>query len=287
MPNLSISRPPFLAHLLVATLAVGTLIASAPDADAVGFGSKWGRSAKASAKAKTPRPARRGLFSKIKARRAASLSVSASSTAYLHPAPQQRRSRAVARSNNPTRPVESVSHTVARTVAPKAKPARKRPLLARLFAREPRVTRKPRVAKLAPGQPNAAQPAPKIDHMAIANRSSSSRTRVVINIAEQRAYVYLDGKIAVDTPVSTARSGKSTPRGNFHVGERVKQGKISTIYNVSMPYWMRLGSSPYGMHAGYLPGYPASAGCIRMPLDAAKAVYKATGYGTRIKIVSG
>ena len=110
---------------------------------------------------------------------------------------------------------------------------------------------------------------------------------MVVNIAKQRAYLYVDGKVAVDTPVSTARRGKYTPRGNFSVGERVARGKISNIYNVSMPYWMRLGSSPYGMHAGYLPGYPASAGCVRMPFPAAQAIFQATGPGTRVTIVGG
>ena len=66
----------------------------------------------------------------------------------------------------------------------------------------------------------------------------------------------------------------------------LRVGFISTIYDVSMPYWMRLGSSPYGMHAGYLPGYPASAGCIRMPYAAAQAIYKATSYSTRVQISS-
>ena len=140
--------------------------------------------------------------------------------------------------------------------------------------------------RLAPGQPNAVQSAPVINHQLIAS-SSKSQSRVVINIARQRAYVYIGDRVAVDTPVSTARSGKYTPRGTFRIGERGPQGKISTLYDVEMPYWMRLGSSVYGMHAGYLPGYPASAGCIRMPYSAAQAVYSATGPGTQVRIVGG
>ena len=70
------------------------------------------------------------------------------------------------------------------------------------------------------------------------------------------------------------------------VTERVRSGKISTIYGVGMPYWMRLSGSVYGVHAGYLPGYPASAGCIRLPRDAAQLIYDNTKYGTQVSIYS-
>jgi lipoprotein-anchoring transpeptidase ErfK/SrfK len=135
-----------------------------------------------------------------------------------------------------------------------------------------------------PAAPDGVQAPLKFDQ-ALIDQAKSLGSRVVVNIEQQRAYVYVGDQVAVDTPVSTARSGKMTPRGTFGVGERVREGKISTIYHVGMPYWMRLGSTPYGMHAGYLPGYPASAGCIRMPYEAAQKVYECTSYGTRVKVV--
>ena len=134
--------------------------------------------------------------------------------------------------------------------------------------------------------PNPVQAPPSYNH-ALISQAKSKGSSVVVNIARQRAYVYVGGQVAIDAPVSTARAGKRTPRGSFGVGEKVRQGKISTIYHVDMPFWMRLGSSAYGMHAGYLPGYPASAGCIRLPYEAAAKIYDCVGYGTRVKIVSG
>jgi len=116
--------------------------------------------------------------------------------------------------------------------------------------------------------------------------SNSRNTRLVIDIADQRGYLLVDGRIAVDTPVSTARPGKWTPRGSFRVTERVRTGKVSTIYGVEMPYWMRLNGSVYGVHAGHLPGYPASAGCIRLPSSAAQVIYDNTTYGTRVNVYS-
>lgn len=121
---------------------------------------------------------------------------------------------------------------------------------------------------------------------AVLSQSTRGNTRVVIDVADQRGYLLVNGKIAVDTPVSTARPGKWTPRGSFGVTQRVRSGKISTIYGVHMPYWMRLGGSAYGMHAGHLPGYPASAGCIRLPESAAQVIYDNTTYGTRVNIYS-
>lgn len=128
-------------------------------------------------------------------------------------------------------------------------------------------------------------PATKVNQSVLA-RSNRSNTRVVIDVADQKAYLLVNGDIALESPVSTARPGKSTPRGTFSMGQRVRSGKISTIYGVAMPYWMRLGSSVYGVHAGYLPGYPASAGCIRLPSDAARIIYDNTRSGTKVSIYS-
>ncbi len=140
----------------------------------------------------------------------------------------------------------------------------------------------------APPKPEVKVYEPKadIDHSALA-ASSKSSNRVVVDISQQKAFLITgSGKIAVESPVSTARTGKYTPRGTFYVTERVPVGKISTIYNVGMPYWMRLNSSVFGMHAGYLPGYPASAGCIRLPSEAAQAIYNHTKSGTTVSIYS-
>ncbi len=120
----------------------------------------------------------------------------------------------------------------------------------------------------------------------VLSQSSRANTRVVVDVADQKAFLLVDGKIGAVSPISTARPGKYTPRGSFTITEKVRSGKISTIYDVSMPYWMRLGGTPFGLHAGYLPGYPASAGCIRMPSNMAKVFYDNLRPGTRVNILS-
>ncbi len=124
---------------------------------------------------------------------------------------------------------------------------------------------------------------PKLNPLVL-SQSNGKNTRVVIDISAQRGYLLVNEKVAMDTPVSTARPGKYTPRGSFSIGQRVRSGKVSTIYGVEMPFWMRLGASPFGLHAGYLPGYPASAGCIRLPASAAQVIFDNTSSGTRVSI---
>ena len=118
------------------------------------------------------------------------------------------------------------------------------------------------------------------------SQSNKNNTRLVIDIGKQKAYLLVNGKIAVETPVSTARPGKYTPRGTFTVTQRVRTGKVSTIYGVEMPYWMRLSGTVFGVHAGHLPGYPASAGCVRLPMNAAQAIFDHTTSGLKVSIHS-
>jgi lipoprotein-anchoring transpeptidase ErfK/SrfK len=111
-----------------------------------------------------------------------------------------------------------------------------------------------------------------------------SANQVVIDLSAQRAYVFVNGQVAIDTPVSTAAAGMVTPTGSYSITEKVRSGKVSTIYHVSMPNWMRLGSTAVGMHTGFLPGYPASHGCVRLPGSVAPYIYDVTSYGTRVEI---
>jgi lipoprotein-anchoring transpeptidase ErfK/SrfK len=116
--------------------------------------------------------------------------------------------------------------------------------------------------------------------------SSGGSNQVIIDLADQRAYVFVNGQVAIDTPISTAAAGMTTPTGTYSITEKVRSGKISTIYHVTMPNWMRLGSTAVGMHTGYLPGYPASHGCVRLPGSVAPYIFDATRYGTRVEIHS-
>lgn len=107
--------------------------------------------------------------------------------------------------------------------------------------------------------------------------------RVEISLAKQHATVIKDGVEVFTTQVSTGRAGYSTPAGHYVITDKDRD-HISTIYKVAMPYFMRLNCRDFGMHAGVVPRYPASHGCIRLPGDAAKKLFSEIPVGTVVMI---
>ncbi|RYD34043.1 MAG: hypothetical protein EOP86_11905 [Verrucomicrobiaceae bacterium] len=129
------------------------------------------------------------------------------------------------------------------------------------------------------------QAAPKIYPSGLAGQDQDAPRRVVVDIKAQRAYLFVGGKLAFETPVSTASKGRTTPRGTFNITEKIRSGKRSTIYKSAMPYWNRLDETAIGMHTGQLPGYPASHGCIRLPDESARFIFDNASRGTTVQIV--
>lgn len=107
--------------------------------------------------------------------------------------------------------------------------------------------------------------------------------RIEVDLSEQRARLWKDGKIKMSCPVSTGRSGYRTPKGEYVITNKYRSW-ISTIYRVPMPYFMRLSCSNFGLHSGYVPGFPASHGCIRVPPEFARTLFHITDLGVRVTI---
>jgi lipoprotein-anchoring transpeptidase ErfK/SrfK len=139
----------------------------------------------------------------------------------------------------------------------------------------------------------------------------SGKPSVKIKLTEQKAYFYKGGQLVGISQLSTGREGLSTPTGSFSIIQKDKD-HVSTLYgdyvdsggnvvaaNVDvnkdpkppgthfkgapMPYFMRIVGG-VGMHAGYLPGYPASHGCIRMPEFMAENFFRSVSTGTPVSI---
>lgn len=127
------------------------------------------------------------------------------------------------------------------------------------------------------------QPAPRVYREVLSREHND--LRIIIDIGAQRAFLLKDGDIAFETPISSGRGPRMTARGTFSITEKVRSGKISTIYKCPLPGWMRIGNMPIGMHEGELPGYPASHGCIRMPLESALFIFDHAPRGTTVQIV--
>jgi lipoprotein-anchoring transpeptidase ErfK/SrfK len=107
---------------------------------------------------------------------------------------------------------------------------------------------------------------------------------IIINLSAQRLYFYQDSRVVFVTKLSTGRKGLPTPRGSYQITEK-DVCHTSSIYHVSMPYFMRLDGEPFGIHYGYNPGHPASHGCIRVgSMAEAKALFRMTPRGTSVLI---
>lgn len=113
--------------------------------------------------------------------------------------------------------------------------------------------------------------------------SEAGRSKIHISLADQTAWFWKDGQIVRTFPVSTGRKRMPTPKGRFVVTDKYKEWK-STLYPARMPYFLRFSCRDFGMHAGALPGYPASHGCIRIPAADAKALFAEVAVGTMVEI---
>jgi hypothetical protein len=109
------------------------------------------------------------------------------------------------------------------------------------------------------------------------------KLRVEISLAMQRVALVRDGVPIYHAPCSTGRAGYSTKRGEFVITNKERNHR-STIYHVEMPYFMRLSCLDFGMHAGYVPNYPASHGCIRLPADTARKLFSEVPVGTLVTV---
>ena len=107
---------------------------------------------------------------------------------------------------------------------------------------------------------------------------------VVINLVSQRAMVYRDGVLIGASTISTGSKDRETPTGVFPILEKQLVHRSATYDNAPMPYMQRLTSKGVALHAGNLPGYAASHGCIRLPTGFAKLLYEATRIGTPVMI---
>ena len=141
--------------------------------------------------------------------------------------------------------------------------------------------------------------------------AAASETKVIINLSDQRAYLVQQERVTLVSPIASGKPGWPTPTGNFSIfnkdiNHRSRSfGSVVDAYGrvvnsnatpasrvppgghyrpAPMPYFMEF-SPAIGMHAGFLPGYPASHGCVRMPRDFAALFFERVHTGTPVTVV--
>jgi lipoprotein-anchoring transpeptidase ErfK/SrfK len=145
----------------------------------------------------------------------------------------------------------------------------------------------------------------------LAPKSFAQRTEVVINLTQQTAYLVENGRVALISPIASGKEGWGTPTGRHRIINKDPNhtsadfGLVVDAYGgivnpnatprshvprgchympAPMPDYMRFGRY-FGMHAGYLPGYPASHGCVRMPPDLAAEFFARVQVGTPVVVI--
>jgi len=108
---------------------------------------------------------------------------------------------------------------------------------------------------------------------------------IVISIPQQLAYVYRGGMLIAVSTVSTGRAGHATPTGDFTILQKQKFHRSNLYSNAPMPWMQRLTWDGIALHAGHLPGYPASHGCIRLPNAFARQLFAMTEMGAQVSVV--
>jgi lipoprotein-anchoring transpeptidase ErfK/SrfK len=110
---------------------------------------------------------------------------------------------------------------------------------------------------------------------------------IAISINQQKLRIYDANGFFAETPISTGMKGHATPMGVFSVIQKQKLHHSNIYSGAPMPYMQRITWSGIAIHAGVLPGYPASHGCIRMPMPFAMKMWNWTKMGARVVVIPG
>jgi hypothetical protein len=136
-------------------------------------------------------------------------------------------------------------------------------------------------------QPRFARlPGPKVaDEVQNPKRKPTNALIAVVSLADQRISVYGGEGLIAGAPVSTGMVGHRTPTGVFSVIQKSRWHRSNIYSGAPMPYMQRITWSGVALHAGVLPGYPASHGCIRLPTGFAQQLWGMTKLGARVVVV--
>lgn len=114
---------------------------------------------------------------------------------------------------------------------------------------------------------------------------ATTPVRIVVAIQQQQALVYRGDRLVGVTTVSTGAPGYETPLGEFTILEKKAFHRSNLYSNAPMPHMQRLTWGGIALHAGQLPGYPASHGCIRLPKGFARELFDLTAMGGTVVVV--
>lgn len=124
------------------------------------------------------------------------------------------------------------------------------------------------------------------EYLWVPNIAPEGPVLVMVSLTTQRAVVYRNGVPIGISTISSGKKGHETPTGVFTILQRKVDHKSNLYNDAPMPYMQRLTWSGIALHAGNLPGQPASHGCIRLPLEFARQLYGVTRLGVTVIVTA-
>jgi hypothetical protein len=117
-----------------------------------------------------------------------------------------------------------------------------------------------------------------------ANVPTDGETHVVVDLLTQMTYVYRGDRLIGASTMSSAKTGHITPYGNWTILEKRPFYRSKKYDNAPMPWMERIDNYGVAFHGGVNPGFPASHGCMRLPMKFAEKLYGVTRIGTKVVI---
>ena len=118
-------------------------------------------------------------------------------------------------------------------------------------------------------------------------RQESGPKRVVIDKSRQVLRAYEGNQVVLESRVSTGRRGRETPSGYYRARSKSLMHYSRLYHNAPMPYSVQLAGNYFIHGFSSVPNFPASHGCIRLPVDNARELYNWIDHGTPVAIVGG
>jgi hypothetical protein len=116
--------------------------------------------------------------------------------------------------------------------------------------------------------------------------AADGRMAIVVNLHTQRAAVYRDGVRIGAATVSSGKRGYRTPTGVFRILQKSRMHRSKKYKNAPMPFTQRFTRSGVALHAGIVPGYPSSHGCVHLPRTFARLLFEETAVGTKVVVIN-
>ncbi len=141
------------------------------------------------------------------------------------------------------------------------------------------------LAAMSVADPSAARRAqPEERDQSQATRPMSTPLLALVSLQDQRVTIYDKDGAILHSPVSSGQTGYETPVGIYSVLQKEAEHYSNRYDDASMPFMQRITWTGVAMHAGALPGYPASHGCIRLPYEFAERLFPLTKVGMRVVV---